>query len=347
MVGTEFDEMDRLLQQVSRSFYLTLRVLPAAVRPQIGLAYLLARATDTIADTHLVPLERRQAALREMRGAIVTTAAGRTVLLPDFGELAAAHEAPAGQGSHGERLLLETAGRLLEALRSFSREDRQLVCEVLHTITFGQEEDLARFGRAEAGRITALETDEDLDQYTYCVAGCVGEFWTRMCLAHLFRGARLGESTLIAYGIRFGKGLQLVNILRDLPRDLRSGRCYIPRAALADLGLTPKDLLDRAALSRFRPLFQTYLRQAHEHLSTGWAYTEALPYRQVRVRLACAWPLLIGVKTLVRLGGSNVLDDALRIKISRSEIRRLILSSVMRCPFPRAWNRLFDKAGRL
>ena len=48
-----------LLQATLRSFYLTLRVLPAAVRPQIGLAYLLARTTDTIADTELVPLEQR------------------------------------------------------------------------------------------------------------------------------------------------------------------------------------------------------------------------------------------------------------------------------------------------
>jgi farnesyl-diphosphate farnesyltransferase len=338
-------EMNRLLEQVSRSFYLTLRVLPAPIRPQIGLAYLLARATDTIADTHLVPVERRQAALRGMRAAIVTTAAGRTVLLPDFGELAVAQAAPAGQGSHGERLLLERAGGLLEALRGFSREDRQLVCEVLHTITFGQEEDLARFGRATADRIVALETDEDLDQYTYCVAGCVGEFWTRMCLAHVFQRTRMDDSTLLSNGVRFGKGLQLVNILRDLPRDLRLGRCYMPRASLAELGLAPQDLLDPSSFSRFRPLFDAYLRRAREHLSAGWIYTAALPHGQVRIRLACAWPILIGVKTLARLGAHNVLDDANRIKISRSEIRRVILSSVMRCPFSGAWNRLFDKSG--
>ena len=43
-----------LLKEVSRSFYLTMRVLPSAIRPQIGLAYLLARTTDTIADTEIV-----------------------------------------------------------------------------------------------------------------------------------------------------------------------------------------------------------------------------------------------------------------------------------------------------
>ncbi len=44
--------LNDLLKRTSRSFYLTLRVLPAAVRPQIGLAYLLARTTDTVADQH-------------------------------------------------------------------------------------------------------------------------------------------------------------------------------------------------------------------------------------------------------------------------------------------------------
>ncbi len=56
-----------LLREVSRSFYLTMRVLPSAIRPQIGLAYLLARTADTIADTELVPLTQRLDALRSLR----------------------------------------------------------------------------------------------------------------------------------------------------------------------------------------------------------------------------------------------------------------------------------------
>ena len=63
------ETLNDLLQQTSRSFYLTLRVLPAAVRPQIGLAYLLARTTDTIADTELVPIEQRLDALKRLRNA--------------------------------------------------------------------------------------------------------------------------------------------------------------------------------------------------------------------------------------------------------------------------------------
>ena len=56
-----------LLREVSRSFYLTMRALPAVVRPQIGLAYLLARTTDTIADTGLVSTGSRLDALQRLR----------------------------------------------------------------------------------------------------------------------------------------------------------------------------------------------------------------------------------------------------------------------------------------
>jgi farnesyl-diphosphate farnesyltransferase len=95
-------------------------------------------------------------------------------------------------------------------------------------------------------------------------------------------------------------------------------------------------------MERFQPLYDSYLRQAEDHLSAGWQYTIALPFRFVRVRLACAWPLLIGISTLRELRFANVLDETRRIKISHSEIRRLILRSVLSYATPSVWDRLFD-----
>ena len=48
-----------LLASVSRSFYLSILLLPAPLRAPIGLAYLLARASDTIADSTAVPVAAR------------------------------------------------------------------------------------------------------------------------------------------------------------------------------------------------------------------------------------------------------------------------------------------------
>jgi farnesyl-diphosphate farnesyltransferase len=334
-------EVDHLLKHVSRSFYLTLRVLPYSIKRPIGIAYLLARAADTVADTELVEIPRRQEALKQLRSAIAEICAGRAAALPDFGDLAEAQETITGEGTSGERELLRRASEVLLVLRNLAAEDRIRIGKLLNTIVEGQQGDLTRFPPA-SGRISALNTEQELDGYMYAVAGCVGEFWTDMCLAHVFPAARLDEKWLQSNGVRFGKGLQLVNILRDIPKDLHRGRCYIPANRLADQRLNPGDLLNPSAMERFRPLYDKYLDQAERYLSSGCEYTTALPFRCLRVRLACAWPLLIGSSTLKALRTANVLDEAQRVKISRPETRRLMIRSVIFYPFPPAWNRLFD-----
>lgn len=331
-----------LLKQVSRSFYLTLRVLPRAVRPQIGLAYLLARTTDTIADTEIIPLEKRLAALAALRARIL----GQNEASLNLGELA--HH----QGSPAERILLERAEEALALLRTLDMEDLVLVRRVIDTITSGQELDLMRFGRRgepatrEEARPTkcviALQTDNDLDDYTYRVAGCVGEFWTKMCRAHLFPDAKFDEAKFLEDGVRFGKGLQLVNILRDLPRDLQQGRCYVPAQRLSRVGLRPEDLLASESEAKFRPVYDELLNQAEAHLAAGWEYTNTIPENQWRVRLACAWPILIGLRTLARLRAGTVLDPARPIKVSRAEVRGILVRSLIRVPFPGAFRNLWQ-----
>jgi farnesyl-diphosphate farnesyltransferase len=319
-----------LLRDVSRSFYLTLRVLPGPIRSQIGLAYLLARTTDTIADTELVPLSDRLQGLQALRKRIV----GQSQTPLDFGELAR------NQASAAERILLQKCEASLALLQNLSKPDIQLIQTVLDIITSGQELDLRRFGEASKDHIIALRTDDELDDYIYRVAGCVGEFWTRMCRAHLLPIAPIDDATLLAKGVRFGKCLQLVNILRDLPKDLRQGRCYLPAERISHFGLKPEDLLQTSTETRLRPLYREYLDRAESHLRAGWEYTNMLPYGQARVRLACAWPILIGMRTLHLLRSGNVLDPEHRIKVSRAEVKRIMIRSTLLYPLPAVWKKL-------
>ena len=320
-----------LLKQVSRSFYLTLRVLPHAVRPQIGLAYLLARTADTIADTEIVPLEQRLTALAALRARIMGSGGAQL----NFGPLAQQQALPA------ERMLLERLTDSLALLNSLNVEDRDRVRTVIDTITSGQELDLKRFAGRKSSSMSALHTGAELDDYTYRVAGCVGEFWTKMCREHLFPDANLDAARFLADSVRFGKGLQLVNILRDLPADLRQGRCYIPAEHLATASLRPEDLLNPAVEPRFRPVYHALLTQAEAHLAAGWEYTNTIPVGQWRVRLACAWPVLIGVRTIERLRAGNVLEPGQRIKVDRAEVHDLMLRSLCLAPFPGMFRNLW------
>jgi len=321
---------NELLKATARSFYLTLRVLPGRVRPQIGLAYLLARTTDTVADTEIVPLAQRLDALRQLKERIL----GDSSATLNFGELARQ------QGSPAEKLLLEKVEDSLSALNTLTGGDRELVRRVLQTITEGQELDLQRFG-AGTGKIAALDTSADLDDYTYRVAGCVGEFWTRLCRAHLFLQARLDEEKLIADGIRFGRGLQLVNILRDLPADLKNGRCYLPWEKLKPAGLTPETLLAPENEAKFLPLYRSHLELADAHLAAGWRYTNTLPFGQFRVRLACAWPILLGDRTLAGLRTAGVNELQKRVKVTRGEVYGIMFRSILACPVPFWWRKLY------
>jgi farnesyl-diphosphate farnesyltransferase len=329
-----------LLRDTSRSFYLTLRLLPSAIRPQIGVAYLLARTTDTVADTDVLPVGDRIAALERLR---------RRVLGQDSGpvDLRAFATVPAGapgSASSAERELLGRFEEALHAIGRFSAEDQHAIRGVLDIITRGQELDLRRFGAAGSARIVSLEQRAETDEYTYLVAGCVGEFWTRMCSAHLFGGTGWDEAAQRRDGVRFGKGLQWVNILRDLPRDLRQGRCYLPRLELEAAGLRPEDLLDSTSWPRLQPVYEGLLDIAEGHLAAGWEYTRRIPSAARRVRVACALPILIGVRTLGLLRGGNPLDAGMRIKVDRAFVRAAMWRSCLAVWGLHDWERLWKWA---
>jgi farnesyl-diphosphate farnesyltransferase len=332
--------LTNLLKDVSRSFYLTLRVLPASVRSQIGLAYLLARASDTIADTEIIPVDGRLRILRQYRDCICGINAGSL----DVSDLIR------NQGSEAERALLQNIGPAIDLLNRFGYEDQQLIRKVIEIIISGQELDLHRFSTASEMNVVALNTDSELDDYTYRVAGCVGEFWTKTCLLHqiprgsLFNGVTLTETEFLGFSVRFGKGLQLVNILRDLPADLKMGRCYLPLESLRKAKLTPAELQIPSNWDCVRPIYDAWLARAEGHLKAGWAYTNAIPRSQVRLRLACAWPVLIGVRTLELLRLHNVLEPSRRIRVSRPEVKAIMFRSVLLYPFP-AWHQLPERYG--
>jgi farnesyl-diphosphate farnesyltransferase len=165
-----------------------------------------------------------------------------------------------------------------------------------------------------------------------------------MCRAHLFPDIIMEDADFLAKGVRFGKGLQLINILRDLAADLGHGRCYLPVERLKTCGLSPTELLQPENEPRMRACYDSYLDMAEDHLMAGWDYTHTIPRRFVRVRLACAWPLLIGRETLMLLRAGKVLDPSHRIKVTRSQVRRILWRSVVFYPWPNAWRALFPTA---
>lgn len=327
-------KIDKLLETTSRSFYPTLKYLPKKIRGQISLLYILARLADTIADSKHGETD----VLIDLLSKYNDVAQGRSTTLPDFSELAEIQTNP-----HEAELLLN-AEDVIKGLEEYSEEDCQRILECLEVIVGGQLLDLQRFGsEKEGGGISSLNSNEELDDYTYRVAGCVGTFWSKMSLAHLMTLSPEKEKIFLEKGIQFGKALQMINILRDIPEDLRLGRCYIPTEALAEHGLVPEDLSTDSNLEAFRPLYDSYLDLTNTHLEAATEYIRMLPDKQFRLKASCMLPVLIGQRTVTLLRTGNILDSNERIKVTRDEIKSYARKLLRALIIPGGVRRLLEK----
>ena len=154
-----------------------------------------------------------------------------------------------------------------------------------------------------------------------------------MSLDHQFKANPETEDELFDRGVRFGKALQMINILRDIPSDLSLGRCYIPMISLVEHGLTPDDLLDPRNMGQFKPLYDKYLDITESHLEAAVQYIGLLPHGQFRLRGSCMLPIVIGKRTVSKLRNGNVLDPNNTIKIDRSEVKAVVRKIVFSVPF--------------
>ena len=319
-----------ILKSTARSFYLSLQFLPDRVRAPLGLAYLLARATDTIADSSNSPLSARAHALDSLKNLILsidsptpeggdgsqTTGDVEKLAAPMLQHIAAANSAEL-------RLLHETPA-LLEVFSTLPTSLRSHIADVLRTIIDAQHQDIIRFGYASAAAPQTLQSTQDITSYTYAVAGCVGEFWTRVCDTQIPGYALVPTERLMEHGRLFGQGLQLVNILRDLPEDLRSGRCYLPMDDLVVHGLNPAQLLSEPR--KARKLINAWIEQARAWLAHGAQYVQGIRGR--RLRFSVSLPRIIGERTLDLLEQTSPLESVRRLRVPRMTVYRCALRAL-------------------
>lgn len=310
--------MNAILKSVSRSFYLTIRLLPRSLRAPVSLAYLLARASDTIADTAEIPATIRLTTLLAFARVVAGEVNFETVAdsLRDFAMR---------QRDPQERRLMENLRGCIDWLATLDPADRDDVRAVLQTIVRGQELDVRRFGAA--GSITPLRSADELEEYTYLVAGCVGDFWTRLGFRHLPRFANRSPDEMSALGVEYGKGLQLINVLRDTGADLQAGRSYLPAEELA--------------MASFGEVFIRWLERAEKKIGHGIEYCASLT--NWRVRFATALPALIGARTIALLRDAGEEAPARKIKVSRRDVRRILAAAAVAMASPIALQALFQR----
>ena len=319
-------KLNQLLKGVSRSFYLSLRFLPHSLRAPMGLAFLACKAADTIADTKIVPRALRLEYLEEFRSHFANGT-----------NLGAATPPLQKQDDVYEQELLRAIPQIIAALDDLPAGDRELIGRLVQELTQGMIFDLKRFPGENAASLSCLRTDEELDDYIYHVAGCVGVFWTRILREHFDFAQAWNRKSMKQIGKNFGKGLQMVNILRDLPRDLQQGRCYLPENSLAARGLGAHHLLDPKILPHLKPYLEQLLAKTRELLANGDVYAAAHPRYAIRLRWAVLLPMQLGYQTLNLLEASDRwLDPQTHIKVTRRRVYTTMLTSLVKSFGPQA-----------
>ena len=298
------------LKLVSRSFYLTLRILPNTVFAPAGVAYLIARYIDNIVDNKSVSIASKKNRICELRTTFTTNRSNVAKSL--------------NPNTNQSSTSILTYKNLFDTLHY---DDRNLVSKVLLEITDGMIFELEKFDKYSPNKIKSLNTYIELDNYIYKIAGSVGEFFTELILLHEPKLKLSDTSYFFDIAIEFGKALQLTNILRDFKADLIEGKCYFPQSSLASYNIHPSDLLNDSQ-DKIEIVLNELLQLAIKYYSKASSYILYIPKTCPRLRLAALWPLLIGIETLNELVSSKEWSTSNKpIKVKRKWIYLMLMKS--------------------
>ena len=198
------DDALRVLQETSRTFFLPIRQLPAGLQEAIASAYLCMRAIDEIEDHPHMERRKKVNLLRQVSRQLQAQTSVEDFPPDAFLNCFVPHQAS----------LPEVTRRLADWLCLAPEEIAPRIWEAI-----------AAMAERMAGWVAdgwRVQTEADLDRYTYGVAGA-----TAVLPCDLWAWAR-GEQLHRSAAIQFGRGLQAVNILRNRAEDLTRGVDFFP-----------------------------------------------------------------------------------------------------------------------
>ncbi|HUW97609.1 MAG TPA: phytoene/squalene synthase family protein [Acidiferrobacter sp.] len=302
-----------MLQDVSRTFALTIPQLPPALRDVVGNGYLLCRIVDTIEDDPgLSAAKKREFCMRFT--AVVKRAADAT----EFAESLNAVLAPTVPVA--ERLLIQETARVIRIGDTFTATQR----EALEICVAIMAEGMAEF--QERKDVAGLATQADMDRYCYHVAGVVGEMLTRLFCEYSPAMDRHRER-LMALAVSFGQALQMTNILKDIWEDRQRGACWLPRDVFAHYGFDLHDLESGPADPRFGQGLGYLVAVAYGHTRRALQYILLIPAEETGLRNFCLWALGMAILTLRKIDRHRDFRSGRDVKITRRSVKATIAVS--------------------
>ena len=291
--------LEDLLEKTSRTFALSIPVLPEPTRREVMISYLLFRIADTFEDASHWPPEKRITSLHDFNELLRRPAKDKARSLSKKWVAASISPHP------GYTELMREVPFVLDAFWGLEPE----AIEHIKTYVTRSSDGMASIVSRTKGGSLVLTSVHDLQAYCYIVAGIVGEMLTALALLH--EPALLPVAPFLEERAnRFGEALQLINILKDRDDDAAEGRHYLP---------------PNVPISEIIELARRSLQAAEE-------YTEAI--RSAGVHSLLGFHLL-----LVRLAGASlarVEQHGPGSKISRLEVLAIVTEVQAECAMAQA-----------
>ena len=319
-----------ILPGVSRTFALTIPVLPGNLAEVVTNAYLLCRLADTIEDD--VGLNDVQKT--EFHARFVRVVEGSEPAAPFAAELA---PLLSDRTLEDERDLVSNTEKVIRITHGFSDAERAALTRCVSIMCGGMPE----FQRNKS--LSGLATLRDLDEYCYYVAGVVGEMLTDLFILHLPELESQRER-LMRLAVSFGQGLQMTNILKDIWDDRQANTCWLPRAVFEAHGFD----LDSLETGHDSPEFAAGLAElvgvAHAHLRSALEYSCMIPSRETGIRKFCLWAIGLAVLTLRKLHRNPAFRSGAEVKVSRRTVKGTILTTNLALRSDKALRLVFERA---
>ena len=299
-----------ILQGVSRSFALTIPLLPENLSTAVTNAYLLCRIADTIEDdVNLSATEVREfqsefiRVLRDGENPDSLVAA----LAPRLSESTLA----------AERDLVGQMHKIVLVTNQFNPGKRDTLIRCVEVMC----QEMPDFQRADKHK--GLATMEDMNHYCYAVAGVVGEMLTELFCNYSDKAA-LNSQALMRLAPSFGQGLQMTNILKDVWDDWREGNCWLPADIFAEAGYDIGNMSPDHDRQNFNAGLSQLVGKTHGHLKNALEYALLIPAKETGIRKFLLWNVHMAVATIRRISQSGVYTSGDEVKISKLELLKVI-----------------------
>ena len=308
-----------IVQDVSRTFAITVDVLEEPMSSSICIGYLLCRIPDTIEDARHIPPETR-ADLLDVYDEVVSTDSSTTA-----GAFEDAVVPWIPEDSDADWELLAQTPRVLRVFESQPVDVREAIRPAVREMVDGMATFLRRYADEDGIRI---QTREELHEYCHYAAGVVGELVTNLVRDEELPAASRNRLTETADS--FGHALQLVNVAKDVGEDYREeDNVYLPVRELATAGVAVEDLGDPDTVEGVVTVVERTIEDARGHLDDAQTWLEHVPERAGNRVAAWSIPYLLAVATLREIESRPA--DVLRtdgVKVDRSEVGAVIEATV-------------------